>query len=91
MDTVQHHCLQRPAAWRRRGLLPLPFIRSRTVQIYEKLSIEALNPRLRQTAVTASGSVLRCTVHVAFSDFKVRLLVPKNGFFSVGNERLEKI
>lgn len=63
--------VQRAAAWRRRGFLPLNLLRSRTLQIYEKLSNEALNPRLRQTDV---GSSLFLFVSVIYY-LKVNLML----------------
>jgi len=42
------------AAWRSGGFLPQMLIRNTTVCLPTKLSYEALNPPLRQTAVSGS-------------------------------------
>jgi hypothetical protein len=58
---------QRFGARRKRGFLPLNFQRSTNVQIYEKLSIEELTPRLRQTAVGNWAFLCPCSILVAIS------------------------
>ena len=49
--------MQRFAAWRSGGFLAQKFNRRTALEPTTKLSYEALNPPLRQTAVSSSGSV----------------------------------
>jgi len=49
---------QRFAAWRSGGFLAQKFNRRTTLELTTKLSYEALNPPLRQTAVTSCPSCL---------------------------------
>ncbi len=58
---------QRFGAWRRRGFLPLNFLRSTNVHIYEKLSNEELNPRLRQIDVGSWAFLCPCNILVAIA------------------------
>jgi hypothetical protein len=57
---------QRFAAWRSGGFLAQKFIRRTALEPTTKLSYEALNPPLRQTAVTSWRSV--CSVLKVRSD-----------------------
>jgi len=51
---------QRFAAWRSGGFLAQKFNRRTAFETTTKLSYEALNPPLRQTAVTSCPSFLSC-------------------------------
>lgn len=66
------------------------YIRRTTVQIYTKLSYEALHRHFWVGAVTASGSVFRVSVHRAFRGLYSPFACPEKPFF-VGKERSGKI
>jgi len=56
---VPGYALQRFAAWRSGGFLAKKFNRRTALELTTKLSYEALNPPLRQTAVSCCPSVFR--------------------------------